>query len=243
MMAFFMLLWLISNPDKIKLKALAEYFSPSISSGGGVGAAGGTTGAGNSKPGSGENRSSTGQPVLETHSLGASRGGTANVPDASMRVMAAELRVAIDSTPTSQGKQNLAVETAPEGVRVTLMDNDQQSMFRTGTAVLNDYAKGLLARVADKLAKSGAQIAIEGHTDALGGDTETNWRLSGERALAARAQLIADGIAPGRFSQIIAMGATRPVYPDQPNRPENRRITIIVEGQRSSLPSDASFKF
>jgi len=61
MMAFFMLLWLISNPDKIKLKALAEYFSPSISSGGGVGAAGGTTGAGNSKPGSGENRSSTGQ--------------------------------------------------------------------------------------------------------------------------------------------------------------------------------------
>jgi len=123
------------------------------------------------------------------------------------------------------------------------MDNDQQSMFRTGTAVLNDYAKALLARVADKLAKSGAQIAIEGHTDALGGDTETNWRLSGERALAARAQLIADGIAPGRFSQIIAMGATRPVYPDQPNRPENRRITIIVEGQRSSLPSDASFKF
>src|ERR1700754_299124 len=29
MMAFFMLLWLISNPDKARLKGLAEYFSPS----------------------------------------------------------------------------------------------------------------------------------------------------------------------------------------------------------------------
>src|ERR1700712_4592674 len=28
MMAFFMLLWLISNPDKQRLKGLAEYFSP-----------------------------------------------------------------------------------------------------------------------------------------------------------------------------------------------------------------------
>src|SRR3954453_9309950 len=28
MMAFFMLLWLISNPDKERLKGLAEYFSP-----------------------------------------------------------------------------------------------------------------------------------------------------------------------------------------------------------------------
>jgi chemotaxis protein MotB len=243
MMAFFMLLWLISNPDKIKLKELAQYFSPSIASGGGAGAAGSSSGAGHDKPGGGESKSATGQPSLEVGTIGSARGGTANVPDASMRVMAAELRVAIDSTPTTQGKQNLAVESSPEGVRVTLMDNDQQSMFRTGTAVLNDYAKGLIARVADKLGKSGAQISIEGHTDALGGDTDSNWRLSGDRALAARAELIARGIAPGRFNQVIAMGATRPVYPDQPNRPENRRITIIIEGQRSSLPSDVSFKF
>ncbi len=39
MMAFFMLLWLISNPDKSRLKGLAEYFTPS-SGGGGAGSAG-----------------------------------------------------------------------------------------------------------------------------------------------------------------------------------------------------------
>ncbi|NWP05799.1 flagellar motor protein MotB, partial [Escherichia coli] len=31
MMAFFMLLWLIANPDKQRLKGLAAYFSPTIS--------------------------------------------------------------------------------------------------------------------------------------------------------------------------------------------------------------------
>ncbi|WP_306780217.1 flagellar motor protein MotB, partial [Acinetobacter baumannii] len=31
MMAFFMLLWLIANPDKQRLKGLADYFSQTIS--------------------------------------------------------------------------------------------------------------------------------------------------------------------------------------------------------------------
>ena len=31
MMAFFMLLWLIANPDKQRLKGLAAYFSPAVS--------------------------------------------------------------------------------------------------------------------------------------------------------------------------------------------------------------------
>ena len=32
MMAFFMLLWLLANPDKDRLKGLAQYFSPSSAS-------------------------------------------------------------------------------------------------------------------------------------------------------------------------------------------------------------------
>jgi chemotaxis protein MotB len=39
------------------------------------------------------------------------------------------------------------------------------------------------------------------------------------------------------------MGATRPVYPDQPDRAENRRITIVLKAEASALPSDSSFKF
>src|SRR3982750_2323239 len=74
MMAFFMLLWLISNPDKVKLKELAQYFSPSVASGGGAGAAGSSSGAGHDKPGGGESRNATGQPSIEVGTIGSARG-------------------------------------------------------------------------------------------------------------------------------------------------------------------------
>jgi chemotaxis protein MotB len=249
MMAFFMLLWLISNPDKARLKGLAEYFSPSVaeaspdsalSSSPGV-----TLGAGgHARREQADQAKTVGQPTMESGIAGVSRGGTANVPDASLRVMATELQVAIDSVPKDQAaKQHVKVEPSRDGLRITLMDSDKQSMFQSNTAQLNAFAKGMLARVAEKLAKSGAQIAIEGHTDGAGGQSDTNWRLSGERALAARSAMIAEGITPDRFTEVVAKGATQPVYPDQPDRPENRRITIVVQGESSALPSDTSFKF
>jgi len=46
-----------------------------------------------------------------------------------------------------------------------------------------------------------------------------------------------------RFSEIVALGGTRPVYPNEPTRPENRRITIVALAQSPTLPSDSSFKF
>jgi len=41
----------------------------------------------------------------------------------------------------------------------------------------------------------------------------------------------------------VAKAGTEPVYPDRPDRPENRRITIVVKAEASALPRDASFKF
>ena len=248
MMAFFMLLWLISNPDKARLKGLAEYFSPSSPSSSASSSSGDTPGdlpgAGHTRRTPADTTASTGQPTENVATGGTSRGGTANVPDASMRVLAQEMRVAIDSLPQDDAaKQGIKIETARDGLRINLMDTANRSMFRGGTAELNDYARDLLARIAAKLAKSGAQIAIEGHTDSTGGQSEANWRLSGDRALAARAALISAGMTPDRFAEVVAMAATRPVYPDQPERPENRRITIIALGDAPALPSDASFKF
>jgi len=55
--------------------------------------------------------------------------------------------------------------------------------------------------------------------------------------------MIASGMTADRFAQIIGMGGTRPVFPDQPDRAENRRITIVLKAEASSLPTDSSFKF
>jgi chemotaxis protein MotB len=242
MMAFFMLLWLVANPDKQRLKQLAQYFSPNSQASAGASGAkiGDDAGMGHSRRAQADQQKVQGQPTREAATSGAARGGTASIPDASQRVIAAELQVALEA---SADAQNTRVESSRDGLRITLMDSDRQSMFRAGTAILNPFARGLLGRVAAKLSRSGVSLAIEGHTDGSGGQSEGNWRLSGERALAARSALIAAGIPADRFSEIVAMGATRPVYPDQPDRPENRRITIVLKAEASALPSDSSFKF
>ena len=243
MMAFFMLLWLISNPDKERLKGLAQYFSPAIGDGTPatpvMGASDGM--GGQARNASTDRSKATGSPTTAAATAGSARGGTANVP-ASMRVMASELQVALDAVSQEQGK-NTQIESTKDGLRITLMDSDKQSMFRSNTADMNPFVRSLLAKVAERLATSGAQLAIEGHTDGAGGQSDMNWRLSGERALAARSALIALGMTPDRFSEVIAMGATRPVYPDQPDRAENRRITILVKAEAPALPSDSSFQF
>ncbi|TGX54222.1 flagellar motor protein MotB [Sphingomonas gei] len=247
MMAFFMLLWLISNPDKERLKGLAQYFTPTLGEtapqtplqGNAAGA------GGRSRKNSTDESKAKGTPTSEAATAGGARGGTASVPDASMRVLASELQIALDSSPQDSGqKKNVQIDPSRDGLRITLMDTDQQSMFRANTAELNPYARAMLAKVAAKLGVSGAQIAIEGHTDGAGGvQSDANWRLSSERALAARQALIGSGMTPDRFAEIVGMGATKPVYPDQPNRPENRRITVVLKAEASALPSDSSFKF
>jgi len=255
MMAFFLLLWLISNPDKQRQKGLAEYFSPSSasalsqtsdaqSSASGIGGMPGAGGHGR-RAQSEQVQPPSGQPSNKAGTAGTTVGGTARIPDPSLRVMAQELRVAIDSLPPeAPGRREMRIEEDRDGLRISLTDTAARSMFKAGTAVLNPFAREMLARVAGKLVKSDAQIAIEGHTDGDGtGGNDTNWRLSGERAIAARAAMIAAGLPADRFAEMVALADTRPVYPDQPDRPENRRITIVAKGEAPSLPSDSSFRF
>ncbi|GAA3724601.1 flagellar motor protein MotB [Sphingomonas cynarae] len=255
MMAFFLLLWLISNPDKQRQKGLAEYFSPASasalsqtadaqSSTSGIGGMPGAGGHGR-RAQSEQVQPPRGQPSSKAGTSGTTVGGTARIPDPSLRVIAQEMRVAIDSLPPeAPGRREMRIEEDRDGLRISLTDTAARSMFKAGTAVLNPFAREMLARVAGKLVKSEAQIAIEGHTDGDGsGGNDTNWRLSGERAIAARAAMIAAGLPADRFAEMVALADTRPVYPDQPDRPENRRITIVAKGEAPSLPSDSSFRF
>ena len=249
LMAFFMLLWLTSNPDKAQLKGLADYFSPAKTDSSPATSMTQTPG---SQPGMGgrtrmaqsEDTDPIGQPSAEAGVQGASRGGTASVPEAALRVMAEEMRLSImpPSTP-ADAQANVKIEVAREGLRIHLMDSANRSMFRGGTAELNDFARQMLNGVAKKLNGTRARIAIEGHTDSAGGQGEGNWQLSAQRALAARAALASGGLTPDRFGEVIAKAGSEPIFPDRPDLPENRRITIIVLAEPAATPRDPSFKF
>ena len=243
MMAFFMLLWLTANPDKEMLKGLAEYFTPADPGAIGPGSSGSSAGAGNSRAAQSSEQKPQGTPAMEAATAGAARGGTANVPDASLRVLAQELRLALDSTADDRDSDNVKMEENADTLTISLMDTAKRPMFKDGSGEPNSYAINLLTRIARKVAQTGVSVALEGHTDAEGGLSEANWRLSGERAQAARRIMQSAGLSFARIAQVSAMANTRPVYPDPPMRPENRRIAIILKAEGSALPPDTSFQF
>jgi chemotaxis protein MotB len=249
MMAFFMLLWLMANPDKAQLKGLADYFSPVSTN---ASAATSMTQLPGSQPGLGgrtrnaqaADKDPVGQPSAEAGVQGAARGGTAQVPEAALRVMAEEMRLSISqASAPADAKSSVKIEQTREGMRIHLIDSENRSMFRGSTAQLNDYARNMLTSVAKKLAGTKAQIAIEGHTDSTGGQSDANWLLSAQRALAARSAMVAGGLTPDRFGEVVAKAGSEPVFPDRPDLPENRRITIVVLAGPSATPRDANFKF
>jgi chemotaxis protein MotB len=249
MMAFFMLLWLLSNPDKGRLKGLAEYFSTASTSNPETS----LTSEPGQDPGIGGHRrrvqgdatDTMGIPSDEAGKQGASRGGTANIPEAARRVLADEMRLAIEPPSDTIGASAaIKVDPTRDGLRVNLMDTSRQSLFVGPTATLSAYGRTLLGQVTRKLLGTQVQIAIEGHTDSTGGPlSAANWTLSSARAMSARAAMVTAGMPETRFAEIVAKAGTDPVYPDQPERPENRRLTIIAIGEPSVLPRDTTFRF
>jgi chemotaxis protein MotB len=147
--------------------------------------------------------------------------------------MAADLKKQIEAdSRLTRGKIPIDIELLPEGLRLTLLDNNQP-MFQTGQAVLSAFAKEQFSKIATAVNLCEANpLMIEGYTDATpygGGVTGYgNWELSAERANAARRELLSKAVKSGRISQVIGYGESRPSLPDDPTNALNRRISITV---------------
>jgi outer membrane protein OmpA-like peptidoglycan-associated protein len=100
--------------------------------------------------------------------------------------------------------------------------------FDTGKTTIRPESTGRLDMVVDFMSrKKSAKVEISGHTDNVG-KPKANKELSGKRANACKAYLVAKGIDSSR---IIAMGYgdTKPVAPNDSaeNREKNRRIEVV----------------
>jgi outer membrane protein OmpA-like peptidoglycan-associated protein len=88
--------------------------------------------------------------------------------------------------------------------------------------------------LAQELGNLPNKIAIEGHTDSIGG-ADYNMTLSENRARAVRDWLAAHGFIPAA-SAIKGYGKTRPIAPnttpdgkdDPQGRQKNRRVEIVI---------------
>jgi chemotaxis protein MotB len=128
---------------------------------------------------------------------------------------------------------NLHTVVTPQGLRVMLHDTDRQGMFERGSAAPGERFARLLRRMGPLFAQMRNQLLIVGHTDAVpfaGHDAGvvSNWSLSSERALAARAQLLAGGMPVDGILQVIGMADRAPIDTRDAAAGINRRIELVV---------------
>lgn len=128
---------------------------------------------------------------------------------------------------------NLQTVVTPYGLRVMLHDTDKQGMFERGSAIPNERFRQLLRQMGPLFARIDNQMLIVGHTDAVqyaGQDRAafSNWALSSNRAMAARAQLLGGGMAADSILQVVGMADRAPLDIHDTKAGVNRRIEMLI---------------
>ena len=128
---------------------------------------------------------------------------------------------------------NLEAVVTPYGLRVMLHDTDRQGMFVRGSAVPTDKFRALLRKMGPLFAKMENQMLIVGHTDSMQyADTSyaafSNWTLSANRAMSARAQLLAGSMNAESVLQVVGMADRAPLDVKRADAVVNRRIELLI---------------
>lgn len=128
---------------------------------------------------------------------------------------------------------NLSAVVTPFGLRVMLHDTDRQGMFMRGSPLPTPRFGRLLRTMAPLFAQMENQMLIVGHTDSVqyadaGHAAYSNWSLSSNRGLAARAELLDGGMRKESVLQVVGMADRAPLDAAHPTAAANRRIELLI---------------
>ncbi|MDB5538563.1 MAG: OmpA family protein [Devosia sp.] len=264
MMAFFLLLWLISMTTPEQKKGLADYFAPpnvSDSTSGAGGVMGGTAFAEDGAKIAAESKKDalTAPESSEAGPQADARGGRDEEGGGGQEAVraspvsleskynldfhsaAASIRQAWEAQPDITAiEDSLRIEETPEGLNIQLLDQEGRPMFPEGSKYPYEVTRKAIAAVAPALQKLSAQVTVSGHTAA--GAVYTNprygaWELSMDRANTVRAILGEFGLSDDRIRSVIGQASARPLFPNDPYLAGNGRIEITVLYQAPPVPA------
>jgi chemotaxis protein MotB len=222
MMAFFLLLWLITMVSPEKRARVANYFKYFS-----LYTSGGTSWMEKSSEIFGESGENKQKAFTDIEGQ-----TTANAESSENMIRSIEKKLKEDIiNKLGDVKDHILVDTVEGGVRIQMMDKEGSLMFELGSNQLTPKAKEILRVIGDNINKLPNKITIEGHTDALpyARSDYSNWELSTERASSARKELEANGLDPNRIIRVSGYAATDPLIKENPMDPRNRRISIIIK--------------
>ena len=252
MMAFFLVMWLITTVSDEQRAAIFDYFkNPSLEAGTAPKPAPGQNGPGGAstavvKLGGAMDAPRTGEPIPGNLAQQVNPPPPAieqaqRIAEKDERAKLAELmrdlQEAIEKTPSLAAfKDQLLLDLTPEGLRIQIVDAQNRAMFDRGSSRLQGYTTTILQELAKYLATVPNRISISGHTDTTqyAGNSEfTNWELSAERANAARRALIGGELPADKIARVIGLASSVLFNKDDPEAAINRRISIVVMTKRA----------
>jgi chemotaxis protein MotB len=214
MMAFFLVMWLVNQPEDVKQSVAAYFKDPGIF----------TNEGGRSPILGGAGVVGSGTPAAPSEVASAT---------ASLERAAERIQEQIKAIPGFKNLEDqIEVKVTAEGLRIELQEGGRDTFFDSGSAHVKAQTRQVLQVIAKELAMLPQSIAIEGHTDAtpFGKDrTYTNWELSADRANAARRIMEEAGLPPSHVKGIRGFADTILRTPAEPANPRNRRVSIIVQ--------------
>jgi chemotaxis protein MotB len=262
MMAFFMVMWLITAVSKDQRAAIFDYFkNPSMEPGKSVKPAPGQMGPGGASTSPINMRGGLDAPKTtqtKTDKVGATV-MTSPAPPIDLKspeqkaAEAAELvkqlekkkldslmddlKKAISKSQALEPfKDQLLLDITPEGLRIQILDAQNRPMFDLGSARLKPYTNAILREVTTYLRTVPNRLSITGHTDTTpyaGTRGYTNWDLSTDRANAARRALESAGLETDRIARVVGLASSVLFNRQNPRSAVNRRISIVVMTQQA----------
>ncbi|WP_459618366.1 flagellar motor protein MotB [Bordetella sp. 2513F-2] len=235
MMAFFLVMWLISVVPREELKGIAEYFRMPLR----VALTGGPSSSAETSaiPGGGRDPLRDEGDVRRAQGERVQAQPTPSEADRRDRRRLEQLRTRLESvienSPVLQKfRPQLLIDITTEGLRVQIVDSQNRPMFATGSAQVQPYMRDILRELGPVLNELPNKISIAGHTDAtqyaLGERAYSNWELSADRANSSRQELVAGGMSEGKVIRIQGLASSMSLVKDDPYAAVNRRISLVV---------------
>jgi chemotaxis protein MotB len=226
MMAFFLLMWLLSVTDEQTRLGLADYFSPTIpihnSRGGGDG------------PFEGDS-------MFLQDVLAKDETGTTGDPDRRYEPAEAMLDKSLyeveqallggsgDAVEADPLLQHIRTRVTDEGLIIEVFDIEGSPLFAGAGVVPEPIFGRLVAMIGRVIARTENPVAVAGHLAA--GDVAVGsasaWTVSTGRAELTRALLAGAGVPDARMSRVTGRADRDPVA-DTPGDARNRRVEITL---------------
>lgn len=240
MMAFFLVMWLLSSSSPEQRQQIAEYFQMPLRA---------SLSQGNKNslsesviPGGGDDPiKKDGEIFRQTLNKIDTQKSHMNLKRAREKL---ESLIKIDPR-LNNFKSNLRLSLTDAGLLIQITDSQDRPMFKVGGKTPEPYMVSILQALVPVLNDLPNRINITGHTDSLpyanGEAGYSNWELSSDRANTARRILVNDGLGSNKFMRVVGTADTMSQSDAKPDAPINRRISILVlshEKEKQILQED-----